>query len=623
MAGYFRNGHASAEAMAVYADWTPASVFGASTPATAEASRLAKPDVLRARRSSDLFAVSVSEEEWRVATGAHNTDRQQVNDIKGGATSSSSSKQPKTRASSKRKKAGDVGSSRKDDVDNAIRALQLQSRVRRLYAQEKAHEREAQTLRRALETAAIALLSQSFQRYRLRCAIGMYLCQFEREETAVRRLLQRVEQAKLDKETAVSLKREKRRQHALRAAQFLWTWYKCRQLIRRDRVKRSSAGSRIATWWRTIRLQRRCETRRRLKEALAKRKIQRSLVRQAARRKYLREQSRARIQRAIYHFVLRKRLAKARLRDQIEGARRLAMFMRAHCLAHVNRTWKDHVSRSRDQIKQQQRQTAAARVLGRFLHQVVVSYRQRVLTKARIVLVQSLIRRHHARKRYLQYRADQERQAQRRQREHVAIVRIQARIRGIQERVRFARILKQIRERFQCSNCGVIEPGGVYCKLCGRRRTNFEPLRFSSKQYVANARIVASRQQGPPVSAMVPTPPVTLHASSSKSVRIGRHRRLSDPSSYDRSSSLSDVNGDLLTGGALTTLPAVLSPRHHLAAHSVPIVPILTMVGASTKVRAQTLVGLQIQQERAGHTQAMTLHLQRLQRGSQAVRRSR
>lgn len=598
--------------MAAYADWSPASVFGASTPATADASSLAKAGVSSAHTPKDYVAESVSEEEWRITTGARNAERQQAND---GATSSSS-KTAKKKTSSRRKTSADAASGRKSDVDNAIRALQQQSRVRRLYAQEKAHEHKAQTLRRALEKAAIALLSQSFQRYRLRCAISLYVRRFEREEDAVRRLLHRVEQAKLEKEAAVARRRGQRQQHAQRAAQFLWVWYKFRQLIRRDRVKRSNAESRIAGWWRTIRLQRRCQSRRRLKEVVARRVIQRSSQRHSARRKHLREQCRARIQRVIYRFVLRKRLAKARLRNHMEGARRLAMLMRARTLACANRIWKDHISRIRDHIKQQKRQMAAAQVVRRVLHQVAASNRQ-VRTEARIVLAQSFVRRHQARRRYIQYR---ERQAERKERERSAVIRIQARIRGIQERVRFAKILKQLRERFQCSNCGVIEPGGVYCKLCGRRRTNFEPLRFPSTQRVAKSRIVASKQQGPPVSAMVPTPP---HESSSKRVRNGRNRRLSDPFSYDRSSSLSVASGDLLSGGALTTLPAVLSPRHHPAALSVPAAPVLTVIGASTKLRAQALVGLQIQQERAGRTQAMALHLQRLQRGSQVVRRSR
>lgn len=589
--------------MAAYADRSPASVFGASTPATAADSSLKNSGVSGTRSKKDSVAAVVSEEEWRITAGAKTSDHQQANDIKAG-----SSRQQQKIADLKSKKAS-VVSKRESDVDNAIRALQQQSRVRRLYAQEKAHEHEAQTLRRALEKASIALLSQSFQRYRLRCAISLYVCRFEREEDAVRRLLQQVEQAKLRKEAVVSRRRQERDQQAQRAAQFLWTWYTFHRLIRRDRAKRIHSESRIACWWRSIRLYRRCQSRHRVKEAASKRVIQRSIQRYTARQEFLRDQYRARIERSICRFLVRKRLAEARTQSHIEGARRLAKILRTRYLARISYIWKDQISRMREQIKQQQRQMAAARVLQQFFRQVAVYNRQR----ARIVLVQSIARRHHARRRHLQCRAARKHETELKER---AVTRIQARIRGMQQRVRYANILRLLRERFQCSNCGVIEPGGVYCKQCGRRRTNFEPLRFSSVQCTRN------KLRSPPVSAMIPTPPAAQRQSYVRSIRIGRHRRLSVPSSCDRFPSVLNGNGDLLSVGALTTLPAILSPRHHPTAFPAPAVPVQTVVSASTKLRAQALVGLQLQHERAGHTQAMNLHLQRLQRGSQVVRRS-
>eukprot|EP00614_Pseudopedinella_elastica_P006576 CAMPEP_0172588068 /NCGR_PEP_ID=MMETSP1068-20121228/7025_1 /TAXON_ID=35684 /ORGANISM="Pseudopedinella elastica, Strain CCMP716" /LENGTH=132 /DNA_ID=CAMNT_0013383295 /DNA_START=833 /DNA_END=1231 /DNA_ORIENTATION=- len=47
--------------------------------------------------------------------------------------------------------------------------------------------------------------------------------------------------------------------------------------------------------------------------------------------------------------------------------------------------------------------------------------------------------------------------------------------RGIVDRRRVADLRRKHENRFRCSNCGKTEPGGVYCKGCGRRKRKLQP----------------------------------------------------------------------------------------------------------------------------------------------------
>ncbi|OWZ23274.1 Myosin-VIIa [Phytophthora megakarya] len=127
-----------------------------------------------------------------------------------------------------------------------------------------------------------------------------------------------------------------------------------------------------------------------------------------------------------------------------------------------------------DQVQKEKMIHGAATKLQRVYraHQLRARF---VQIRESCLMVQRVIRAYLARGRYAELRRRKFQELSIHQR-HAAATTIQRYARGYQIRLWFRDVLFKLRERFRCANCGAIEPGGAYCKYCGRHRTTFGPL---------------------------------------------------------------------------------------------------------------------------------------------------
>ncbi|TYZ69142.1 hypothetical protein PybrP1_010477 [[Pythium] brassicae (nom. inval.)] len=236
-----------------------------------------------------------------------------------------------------------------------------------------------------------------------------------------------------------------------------------------------------------------------------------------------------------------------------------------------------------------------------------------------------------------------------------AATRIQSQARGFLARTHFARLLKRMRDRFRCANCGVIEPSGAYCKLCGRRRATFDLLLPSPRHGARFLRKRSGEESGVSCEAAAET-------ARQLQVRLTPVRPSASPLNASRSTLPVPTHGPVVRVGgssgvraipALEPLPMVLSPRHaapsggqrammkrpsdsrrqqlhcqatassssrsnQSEAHA-PLPPALTRrepkTVAQTKLRAQALVTLQAHQQQqireGGFAPALAQHVKR------------
>lgn len=584
-----------------------------------------------------------------------------------------------------------------EEHDLAVRVLQKHGRMLLLVKREHKALNEVNALRSMLKQAAVSQLVHCYRRYRSRQAIEVYLSHWCEQEARIQRLLRQAQAMKHTREARViALKTQWRQDQRRRAYLFIAQQYTVRMRLRHQREEKlraqlSEAQRRIICWYRSRNLELRCrerayKTRRsvaaqqiqlvyrkfrhRRTQHLARTHaaskiiaacIQRSSARKKSQRRQLETRCALQIQ-LFYRQAKQMRVAHKELvlRRRIHrGAQLISAAIHNRDLRYAYQRWvavSNHL---------QQRELELHKASARRLQTAILAFvarRKRIQRRESAIRIQRLARGLQARAKCL-ISHQQQRKLARKKRKLDAAIRIQAHFRGFLARQRFAKLLKQLRDRFLCSNCGVIEPSGVYCKLCGRKRANFDLSRTNKCALLLAVGASASHRKpeyaasGPsgvvvmplhlaPVRPASPPPFPKLHASKNAKLRMQMTRR--PPVSHSimaTSSNQQEATATTLEVSALCSLPMVLSPRHVALGNTTPAKrprpPVMLSDGNQTeqfafpsrpqpkavnqtKLRAQALIHIQTQQQELSQTHsALAQRLHRLQKTNHVISRSR
>lgn len=671
-----------------FEDWSPASVFGAT----------AGELVRQARRRPSALARSGSQGSLPV-TGNTSTDQHaptrsgRRHSRRLSSSSSNSSRYPMDTSQL-------AVSMQAEERSRAARVLQKYARLLLLVKREQEAVEEVNALRVMLKQAAVSQLACCYQRYRSRKAIEVYLHSWREQEARIRTLLRHAQVKKHAQEARVAaLKAQRYPEQRPKASLLIAQWCAVRIRIRQQRhatrrLQIAEAPRRIVCWYRRRKLELRCreraqkaqQSRAALRIQQAYRKIRRRRAHQLAGRyaasraiakcirRYLayKETQYARRIQVFYRQVKRMRAARQELelRRRIHrGAHLISAVFKKRGVKVAHSTWLAVCKLLQKQARE--RCGTSARRLQR-VFRAFAARKRRVQRHESATRIQRLVRGHQARLKCLALRR-QQRKLARKKRKQDAARKIQAHFRGFLARQRFTKLLKKLRDRFRCSNCGVIEPSGVYCKLCGRKRTNFD-LSSTDKRLLLLSLGAPSSYMRPENSSgkgsswpggvslplhLAPVRPVSppsfplLQASKNTKLRTQMARR-APITTITSSNQQESESVSILAVSGLSSLPMVLSPRHAALVHTTPTKrpafnkppPALLFVKTpeanqsgeqfafpsrpqpksvhhQTKLRAQALVHIQSQQQELSQTHALTQHLHRLQKASHAVSRSR
>ncbi|KAG7386532.1 hypothetical protein PHYPSEUDO_015542 [Phytophthora pseudosyringae] len=458
----------------------------------------------------------------------------------------------------------------------AASLLQRQVQVWLLRRQEARRAQEVQRLRAELRKAAACVVEESYTRHVKRRAIHRYLHEIGKFESRLDVLLQGCigRKHQLEKvQRFATLRRQQKHLEEARKRKLVHDWLDICLRTRRKEKQQVIANARekLLGWVRRWTLRRRCEAR---GAARAKERQDEEHRRSSAQRLIV-----------VYRAYKLCRDAKEvvqRLRRMREGLMKLYSTFRLNELRAAQSCWN---ARIHDLNTAQEAATKVQRVYR--VREARSSY-VRVVASCR--KLQRVLRGYHARvycselrQRKLQEAAEHQRNA--------AATAIQRYARGHRTRLWLRDVLVKLRERFRCANCGAIEPGGTYCKYCGRHRPSLGPtssvLMLHGKWQQPTAPTNASEAEFVHANefsdALVPTVPSTkktiLQRSRSTSLRLVA------------SSSSDSVE-------PLTSLPAVLSPRHRrlVARNSDPYAQSTTRrnsIASITALRAMAIADLQ------------------------------
>lgn len=652
-----------------YADWSPASVFGATTTP--------EPPVENSRNACGSFrdqspenSIIITHESWHCVPSSAPCPDDAV--PKRRASTAVSVSVPAQQELARRKSTFAA----REIVAAHVIARRVRLVLLRRREQETLHQVSA--LRSMLEAAAVSMLVRSFRSYSCRRRIQAYLAQWQQDEIRVGAVLRSVATKKRRLEAHVaSIRRERLQQRHAEAATRVMRWYR-RSVDRRRRqsalVAVAHASQRkIARWYRSTKL-----LQQRLQQEgilLDRRTRAVRLIQLLCRRRQRWRLESASAARRIQLYWRQAKLMQA-ARNKLSRCRHICSGVGTlTALVHIRETrlaffkW---LAVTRFLQQETQQCNTSARVLQHAYRAMIARrHQQKVHTSA--LSLQRAVRGHRARRRCHQLRT-----IAKRKREQRAATRIQSQARGFLARVRFAKLLKQLRDRFRCANCGVIEPSGAYCKLCGRKRTTFD-LVLSPRHGAHISTFKALERRGVSCKAaidvvhqlqfkMAPTRPPASPPSTSfamlQAAKNGNIRRFAGSSSHTQVTkstaiSVSD-SGELQVIARLDSLPMVLSPRHivqnggggsalrkrpqrhvqsdaasisnQTESHLPPLPAALARpeppkTVAQTKLRAQALTKLQTHQQQqqqlqqANHTPAQ--HMHRLQKDGLAASRSR
>lgn len=588
--------------------------------------------------------------------------------------------------------------------DGAARVLQKYARLLLLVKREREAAKEVNALRLMLKQAAVSQLVRCYRRYRSRQVIEAYLTCWREQEARIQKLLRHVQAMKHTREARVSGLKHQWRQEQLRLQKqgvlVISQWCAARIRLRRKReekvrVQIAEAQRQLVCWYRRRNLELRwrdraqkarqsraairiqqvyCKFCHRRAQQLARiyaasiiiaECIERYFARKKRQRQLLEAQCARHIQ-VFYRKIKRIRAAREELelkRRVHRGAQSLSALLHKRAVKRSYLRWFAVCKLLQNQ--EEELRNASIQRLQRVIH-AFASRKKRIRCHESAIRIQRLIRSHQLRVRCLTL-YQQRRKLARKKRKQDAATAIQARFRGFLARKQFEKLLKQLRDRFRCSNCGVIEPSGAYCKLCGRKRTNFD-LSATDKRLLllSLGTPSSSRKQedgsdkvasgGGSVSLPLHLAPVRpasppsfpkLQASKNAKLRMQMAKRA--PATISTSSNQHEPS---LEVSGLSSLPMVLSPRHAALASATPAKrpasnrpPAALLVKSpetnqsvepfafpsrpqpravnQTKLRAQALIHIQTQQQELSQTHALTQHLHRLQKASHAVSRSR
>ncbi|KAL3669327.1 hypothetical protein V7S43_005704 [Phytophthora oleae] len=506
------------------------------------------------------------------------------------------------------RRTSDVRLEKKQQLAAAL--LQHQVQLWLLRRQETLQAHEVAKLRGELRKAAVRVLEESYGRYVKRRAIRKYLHEFENLETKVDKLLQFCVIRKRQMEEVqrfASLRRQQKRLEEDRKRKLVHDWLSlCIQTRRKEQEQKATRAHEILIGWvRRWTLRKRCEARAAGRE----------------RERQEEEHRRNNVQRIVtlyraYKLCRRAKEVVQRQRCMRDGMMKLYGTFRLSVLRTTQSHWLEW-------IQEQKRAHEAAATVQRVYrgHQTRTRYAK---TVASCQQLQRVCRGHQARVFCKELKRLQHQNARERNRNAAATV-IQRLARGYLTRLWFRDVLLKLRERFRCVNCGAVEPGGSYCKYCGRRRPSFvtlsnvlmfhekwqqrKSLSMMPKASRDELEVLAKEVPGILVPVVPPPKKPTLRCSRSSSLRL----QASSSSSLD----------------LLTALPAVLSSRHgrlvarNSAIHSIPNIRrnSIASISEQTALRAMAIADLQVKFTAATHANVLEMHLSRQQKANKAINR--
>jgi hypothetical protein len=453
-------------------DWSPASVFGSTVSKPTDRS-FHSP--VRSKRPLD------------VGTGDLVPSRSLPPDNnKNGQTQLKSPEETKTVITRSPEQADGEGDFDTREEDAAC-VIQKYWRVALLYRREVESLCHVHQLQLQLELASINAIIEWYRRSRRRNAILRYVAWHQQQ------------QGKHKQEAGDCLVR--------------WLyWQSCIARARRTLQRRTVSRRRLVCWWRRVLWIRSCQERQRVSVerlcAESSRVITRFLYWVVERRRA----SRQRIGAFLLHGVLRRRALTylQQRRRRREALRSMARVVNRRGFRRALSLWREQTRQQRD-AEARQRYHAAC-VLQRLVRVVLTAFRL-LRRRDAATTIQSLVRTRQAQRHYATWRL---------QRRRRAAIQIQRIVRGVAARTRVARLLHQLRERFQCQNCGLIEPGGLYCKFCGRRRTTFDVLGVgvAAASCTTDSKL-RKKRRNVPMPSPPPAPPVASYTRENHRVTNG------------------------------------------------------------------------------------------------------
>lgn len=490
-------------------------------------------------------------------------------------------------------------------------AMVLASSVRLwlLWRRETESTRQVELLRLQLTQAAASTIQQSVRNYRTRRLIAAYLSSVEEFETRIAVLLNRI----------AALKQRREKENRMR--RWLSACVQRRHLHHADQARRTHAHAMIV---RFLRQAQRYRCARRASDDAVK--IQRQVRRWQTdqRNRHVAAQKISQFARAC---SARRRTAK--IVSQRRGLKRMHEVVRRSEARMMFKRWcvrtdDCHVFNASAVIVQRAfirfRERERLKALG-------------IRRTAGCIHFQRLARGHCARVRYRRLRS---------------AIELQRIVRGFLVRKRVERLRRLLRERFRCNNCGTIEPSGMYCKLCGRRRANFAPIslavlyeqdrgRHATLEHIFDLQSAAPLPKAPPVQFITPERPqlqpklpsarpsphrrriVPVKPVVTKTLIPVQHTPASSPRSSGNYSELDGLAPLVVMPSQL--LPAARSPVRSPRDH--PNQGPVSLVGKSTSARAVELARFEGEQQAARQVQALQFHLRRIDRSQAAVGRAR
>ncbi|KAJ8574602.1 hypothetical protein ON010_g4609 [Phytophthora cinnamomi] len=582
--------------MSKYADWSPASVFG-STVATSGI--LAASSSLEGQSGSRVVSSKAKVSPKKREPTANSIPQEHNNNDECQEAKSNFLARNNTRAERKK--------------ELAALLLQRQVQVWLLRRQETQRLQEVQRLRKELYHAAASVIRESYSRYVKRRAIEKYLEEVEVFETQLNALLHGCLGRKRQKEEVQRFAAVRQHQKQLeedhkRKLVHHWLTLCVKTHRAKQEQQRSQALEKILSWVRR-RMLRKC-----LEARVAARKAEKQ--RQDHRRRS------AQTIATFYHVCKLRRIAKSELqrrRRRQDGAMILSNTFRLIVLRLAKTCWQVRLHNlilGDEAARKVQRLYRTHQVAAKF-----VQYR----TSSR--LLQRVFRGHLARKGFAILKQQRIQETVNRQHNNAATA-IQRYTRGHLTRTWFGGVLRKLRERFRCMNCGVVEPSGTYCKYCGRHRTTAGPLSSVLSLHerwqldrASPSSALKPKQDTPIVEGAISTPAATALSPQKPTLN------------HSRSASLNIM----ATAEPSTSLAVVLSPRHRrlVAQNAGAFVRSKSLsanldishsnsipsISEQTIQRAAALVDLQAKYTASAQAQALEMHLARLQRAETVINR--
>ncbi|GMF38119.1 unnamed protein product [Phytophthora fragariaefolia] len=586
--------------MSKYADWSPTTVFGSTVLNTAGSVSLDEPSRSRAvlsrskKSPKKRYGPENSQSLGGIAPRNNNDECQEYN-------------------------AGTTVSHVEREKNLAASLLQRQLQVWLLRRQETRRTQEVQRLRKELHHAAARVIRGSFRRYTQSLAIGKYLSELGHVETQLNALLKRCLARKHQMDEVqhfVAVRQQQKRLEEDQKRNLIRNWltFHITARHRKQEHRFEQAHDKLLGWVRRLKLRKRVEAR--------------VIAREVENQRQQIIKSSAHLIANFYRFSKLRRMAKDELQRRKlfrDASAMLSTTLHLVALRLAQSHWKARthdLKLAHEAAVKVQRACRAHQAATRFAR-----YRTSSLQ------LQRVIRGYQSRKVCARLKQQQLQEAKNRQRTEVAIT-FQRYVRGHLTRVWFGKVVCILRERFRCTNCGIVEPSGTYCKYCGRHRIMSGPLwsvlllheRWQLDRSAPSLALKTTlgATQATPLRIEELICPSVIVSPPPKKPTLNRSQLACPAASAC----------DIVVGHeSLTALPVVLSPRHQrvVAQHGGRFARSKSLanntaginsVGEQTARRAVVLTAVQAKNTKLAEAQALELHIARLQRANTVINRS-